>query len=68
MKKLVTFTSEGKREKKTNNRVKNVLKLYIWNEVEHLELDARGASVMLGVTTRTAYRYLKIIDEVKGDV
>lgn len=65
MKKVVTFTSEGK---KTNNRVKNVLKLYIWNEVEHLELDARGASVMLGVTTRTAYRYLNLIEEVKKDL
>lgn len=65
MKKVVTFTSEGK---KTNNRVKNVLKLYIWNEVEHLELDARGASVMLGVTTRTAYRYLNLIEDVKKDL
>lgn len=68
MKRVVTFTAQQMRRSNIDRKARNILKVYIWNEVEKRDLNAKSIAYDLGVTTRTAYRYLALIDSVKGEL
>lgn len=67
MKRVITFTAQQKNPI-NNRKARNILKVYIWNEVEKRDLNAKSIAYELGVNVRTAYRYLALIDSVKGEL
>ena len=68
MKRVVHFTAAEERKSMIDRKAKNILKVYVWNEVRGLNLNAKSIAYELNVTVRTAYRYLALIEQVKGEL
>lgn len=50
-----------------SKKIENILYIFLNNEVRNQDLSVRDLAYFLGVSERSVYRYLKVIEQFKKD-